>query len=57
MHDPLRERAAFVRAAIVQREDLVVGGAEDRDRDPTQPDNAGTKRRNRVERADIGPVR
>src|SRR3569623_995693 len=28
MHDPLRQRTALVRAAVLQREDFIVGGTE-----------------------------
>ena len=53
MHHALGERAALVRAAILQRKDPVVEGAEHRDAALRGPDHTGTLHGHVLKRADI----
>ncbi len=54
--DALRQRAAFVRAAVIEREHAVVFGAEHADVDVTMAYNTGTQHRDVVHRADFCPT-
>ena len=55
MDDPLRQRPALVRAAVVKGEDVIIGGAKQRDIAATGPHDARAERLDFVEAADIDP--
>src|SRR5262245_35485175 len=56
VHDALRQRPALVRAAIVEREHLVILRAEHRDVAGGRTHHTGTKARNVLQCADFDPV-
>src|SRR5262249_50278531 len=55
MHDPVAQRAAFMRAAILEREHLVARGAEDGDLAPWRLDRACTAGRDGMQGARVEP--
>ncbi len=55
VHDAVAQRAALVRAAVLEREHLVARGAEDRDLAARRLDRARAARRDRVQRPDVEP--
>ena len=56
VHDALAELALLVRAGIVEREDGVVAGPEQRDVAAGGRDDAGTGAGDVVQRADVDPM-
>src|SRR5215468_10376922 len=56
VHNALRQRPALVRAAVVEREHLVILGAEHRDVAACRAYHARAEARNVLQRADFGPV-
>src|SRR6266567_1299704 len=55
MHDAVGQGAAFVRAAVLEREHLVACRAEDRDLPARRSDRACAARWDRIQRADVEP--
>ena len=55
VHDALAQRAPLMRAAVLEREGLIVGGAEDGDATLGHAHDARPAARDLVERADVGP--